>query len=68
MGLVTFRALPGVVVLGNDLLEPLGPGRIGFVATEAKVVGRLGGSRGWLGGWLFRGWHQLEIVAIFGFR
>jgi hypothetical protein len=43
MGLVTFDAFPGVVVLGDDLLEPLGPGRIGFVATETKVVSRLGG-------------------------
>jgi hypothetical protein len=43
MGQVTFGALPGVVVLDDDLFEPLGPGRIGFVTTEAMAVDWLDG-------------------------
>ena len=42
MGQVTFDALPGVVVLDDDLLEPFGPGRIGLVAADAMTASKFG--------------------------
>ncbi len=38
---VAFNALPTIMVLDDDLLEPRRAGRIGFVASEAIVAGCL---------------------------
>jgi len=48
MGHVTFGALPAVVILDDDLLEPLGPGRIGLVATDAMAAGQFDGQDVWI--------------------
>jgi hypothetical protein len=43
MGHVTFGAFAAVMVPDDDLFEPLGPGGIGFVATDAMAAGQLDG-------------------------